>query len=74
MNPFEDIDVFDCPVCHGTGMIQVENGWCLYVECMDCACHTAELPYNSPEERLRVAQQAVSLWNVGKVINSGVGD
>ena len=74
MDPFENIEVFDCPVCHGTGMIQEENGWCLYVECMDCACHTAELPYHSPEERIRVAQQVVSLWNVGEVIVSGVGD
>lgn len=74
MNPFEELDVFDCPVCHGPGLIQEENGWCLYVECLDCGTHTAELSYQSEEERMKVAKQAVSLWNVGKVIASGVGD
>lgn len=74
MNLMEELDVFDCPVCHGPGLIQEENGWCLYVECLDCGTHTAELAYHSDEERLKVAKQAVSLWNVGKVIAAGVGD
>ena len=28
----------------------------------------------SPEERLAAAQQVAHLWNVGKVLNPGVGD
>ena len=74
MNSIENIEIFDCPICHGPGIIQEENGWCLYVECLDCGCHTAELPFDSEEEHEKAAKQAVRLWNVGKVIHSGTGD
>ena len=36
MNPFEDIELQDCPCCHGAGIIEEEGGWCLYVQCLDC--------------------------------------
>ena len=58
MNPIEELEIFDCPICHGTGVIEEENGWCLYVECLDCYSHTAELPYHNEEERQQAAQQA----------------
>ena len=74
MYPFADIELFDCPLCHGPGLIQEENGWCVYVECLDCACHTAELPFNNDEERLQSARQVATLWDIGKVIYSRVGD
>ena len=48
---FEDLELFDCPLCHGPGLLEEENGWCLYVQCLDCGCHTAALSYNSEEER-----------------------
>ena len=54
--------------------MQEENGWCLYVECLDCGCHTAELSFSNEEERQTAAQQAASLWNIGKVIVSGIGE
>ena len=41
MNPFEDIELQDCPCCHGAGIIEEEGGWCLYVQCLDCGSHTA---------------------------------
>ena len=74
MDLFDEIELFDCPQCHGPGLIQEENGWCLYVECLDCGCHTAELPFKNADERQTVAKQAASLWNIGKVIASGVGE
>ena len=74
LQSFEDVELFDCPLCHGSGLIEEENGWCLYVQCLDCGCHTAELSYNNEEERQAAARQAASLWNVGKVIHTGVGD
>ena len=74
MQSFEDVELFDCPLCHGSGLIEEENGWCLYVQCLDCGCHTAELSYNNEEERQAAARQAASLWNVGKVIHTGGGD
>ena len=74
MYPFADIELFECPLCHGPGLIQEENGWCLYVQCMDCGCRTAELSYNSEEERQQMARHVASTWNIGKVIHSGPGD
>ena len=75
MELYHDIDLQDCPLCHGPGLIEEEEGWCLYVACLDCGCRTAELPFSSPEERLAAAKQVASLWNMGKVIHSGaVGD
>ena len=70
----QDIDLQDCPLCHGPGMIEEENGWCLYVTCLDCGCRTAELSFSTTEERLAAARQAARFWNVGKVIHTGAGD
>ena len=74
MHDFDDIELFECPRCHGPGLIQEENGWCLYVECLDCGSHTAEFSYDGETEREAAARQAAGLWNMGKVINSGVGE
>lgn len=74
MDPFETIELLDCPLCHGAGMLQDEDGWCVYVACLDCGCHTAELRYRSPEERMEMARQAARFWSVGKVIHPGPGE
>ena len=68
------IELEDCPVCRGTGLMQEENGWCVYVECLDCGSHTAELCYNNEEERETAARQAASTWNMGKVVHTGASD
>ena len=49
MNPFEEIELQDCPCCHGAGVIEEEGGWCLYVQCVDCGSHTAELSFRNEE-------------------------
>ena len=74
MRDLHDIELFDCPICRGPGLMQEENGWCLYVECLDCGSRTAELRYTNEEERVAAALHAASTWNVGKVIASGVGE
>ena len=74
MQPFEDLELLDCPICHGPGLIEEENGWCLYVQCLDCGCHTAALSYNSEEERQTAARQSVSSGNHGQAVHTGVGD
>ena len=74
MDLFDEIELFDCPQCHGPGLMQEENGWCLYVECLDCGCHTAELSYKNEEERLEAAKRVVQTWNSGKVVNPANGD
>ena len=74
MDILECLEIFDCPLCHGTGMLEEENGWCIYVTCLDCGCHTAEIPFNNDEEKITAAKQVVSTWNQGKVVSPGVGE
>ena len=74
MHEFDEIEVFDCPLCRGPGLLQEEGGWCVYVECMDCGARTAELSYRTAEERLEAARRVASTWNMGKVIHPGPGD
>jgi hypothetical protein len=46
----------------------------MYVTCLDCGTHTAEFPFKNEEERVIAAEQAVRVWNMGKVISAGVGE
>ena len=68
MDFLKDISLQDCPVCGGAGLLEDENGWCMYVACLDCGCHTAEFAYNKPEEKETAARQAADIWNMGKVV------
>ena len=70
----KEIELQDCPLCRGTGIVEEEGGWCFYVSCLDCGCHTAEIPYKSAQERLTAAKNAAHLWNIGKVLRSDPGE
>ena len=71
---FEDIELQDCPYCGGTGSLEEEGGWCLYVQCLDCCSHTAEFAFHNEAERAEAARQAAHIWNMGKVIHSRPDD
>lgn len=73
-DPIYEIELQDCPICNGSGLLEDENGWCIYASCLDCGCHTAEFPYQNAEERLEAAKRAARMWNIGKVLISGTGD
>lgn len=68
------IDLLDCPRCHGAALLEEENGWCYYVTCMDCGCHTAEVQFSCDAERLDAAKKAASRWNAGKVLSPEPGE
>ena len=36
MDAIYEIDLQDCPYCRGTGTVEDEQGWCVYVTCLDC--------------------------------------
>ena len=74
MHKFDEIEVFDCPLCRGPGLLQEEGGWCVYVECMDCGARTAELSYRTAEERLEAARRVASTGNMGRSTPRGRGD
>ena len=74
MDPIFEIELEECPVCRGAGVMQDEQGWSVSVSCMDCGAETAHAEYRTPEQRLEAARRVALLWNMGKVIHTGVGD
>lgn len=64
----------ECPICRGNGMVVHEGGWNVQVECTDCSAHTVYVEYENPEQKVEAEKQVVSLWNIGKVIKSDVGE
>ena len=74
MDPIYEIELEDRPFCGGPGVMQEENGWCVYVECPDCGAHTAYTAFEGEDGRMQAAKTAAQLWHVGKVIGPGVGD
>ncbi len=74
MDIHEEIELQDCPVCRGPGLLEEENGWCWSVMCLDCGAQTASIAYKTPEQRLEAARSAAHLWNIGKVVRSDPGE
>lgn len=70
----EEIELLDCPICQGPGLLEEENGWCFYAMCLDCGCQTAEVGYKNESERKEAAAAAARLWNMGKVIPCTPGE
>ena len=74
MENIHDIALQDCPFCRGTGALEEEGGWLVYVQCLDCGCRTVEMADPSEEERREMAEKVALSWNLGKVIYTGPGD
>lgn len=64
----------ECPICRGNGMVVHEGGWNVQVECTDCSAHTVYVEYETEQQKIEAEKQVVSLWNIGKVIKSDVGE
>ena len=68
------IELEECPVCRGNGVISHEGGWNVQVECSMCGSHTVYVEYENEEDK-RIAEQKVArLWNLGKVIKASAGE
>lgn len=74
MNIEEMLEINDCPLCDGGGLLEEECGCGYYVMCMECGCHSVTIDFHSEEERLDAAKKTVTLWNTGKVISSSPGE
>lgn len=68
------IELEECPVCRGDGMLVHEGGWNVQVECTSCGTHTVYLEYETEEEKCNAERSVASLWNMGKVIGSQRGE
>ena len=70
----EIIELEECPICRGAGMIMHEGGWSVQVECCDCSAHTIYVEYNNDAEKAEAEQTVAHLWNIGTVITSERGE
>lgn len=73
MEIYELIDLNDCPVCGGPGILE-EEGNSFYVMCMDCGARSVNVGYKSQEERLTAAGKTAEVWNMGKAVSSAPGE
>lgn len=74
MDNRELIELEECPVCRGNGMLMHEGGWNVQVECVDCSAHTVYVEYETEEEKIEAERSVAHLWNIGKVITSERGE
>ena len=70
----EIIELEECPICRGAGMIMHEGGWNVQVECLDCSAHTVYVEYKTEEEKIEAEKQVIMLWNIGKVVHGERGE
>ena len=68
------IELEECPVCRGNGMISHEGGWNVQVECAMCGSHTVYVEYENDEEKKVAEQKVARLWNLGKVVRTEIGE
>lgn len=74
MDIFDEIELQDCPICGGAGLLEEEGGASFYVSCLDCGSRTVNIDYKEKEKAKEAAQRAADLWNTGKVISSHPGE
>ncbi len=74
MDLSEKIEIQDCPLCDGPGLLEEENGCSFYVSCLDCGSRTVNIDYKDAATREDAAKRAADLWNTGKVISSHPGE
>ncbi len=73
MNNIDNIELHDCPICGGPGLMEEEeHGY--YVACLDCGSYTGTVSFKTEEGRYEAAEKSAMLWNTGKVINSAPGE
>ena len=74
MDNKELIELEECPICRGPGMILHEGGWNVQVECVDCSAHTVYIEYSNEAEKREAERNVVHLWNMGKVVHGERGE
>ena len=68
------IELEECPICRGAGMLVHDGGWSVQVECTDCSAHTVYLEYANEQEKAEAEKRVAALWNMGKVVHSERGE
>ena len=74
MDLYEEIELYDCPLCGGGAILEEECGSSCYVVCLECGCHSVNIDFKTEEERKSAAERTALLWNTGKVISHSPGE
>lgn len=74
MDIYEQINLQDCPLCDGGSILEEEGNSGFYAMCLDCGAQTVIVDYKSEDDKLRAAQRAAHLWNIGKVLKMSPGE
>ncbi len=74
MEHLDELELQDCPICGGAGLLEEECGSSYYVMCMDCGSETVRIDFRAEDERREACRRAAELWNTGKVIAFGPGE
>ena len=69
MNIDDLVEIYECPLCGGAGILEEDCGSSYYVTCLECGCHSVNIDFKSDEDRLDAAKRTADLWNCGKVIS-----
>ena len=65
------IELEDCPVCRGNGIISHEGGWNVQVECAMCGSHTVYVEYENEEEKKTMINDGI-LFCSGMIAGEGL--
>ena len=67
MNNIDDlVEIYECPLCGGAGILEEDCGSSYYVTCLECGCHSVNIDFKSDDDRLDAAKRTADLWNCGK--------
>ena len=44
MNNIDDlVEIYECPLCGGAGILEEDCGSSYYVTCLECGCHSVNI-------------------------------
>ena len=59
------VEIYECPLCGGAGILEEDCGSSYYVTCLECGCHSVNIDFKSDDDRLDAAKRTADLWNCG---------
>ena len=62
MNNIDDlVEIYECPLCGGAGILEEDCGSSYYVTCLECGCHSVKIDFKSDDDRL-MQQSALLIY------------
>ena len=62
MNNIDDlVEIYECPLCGGAGILEEDCGSSYYVTCLECGCHSVNIDFKSDDDDL-MQQSALLIY------------